>query len=75
MQTSYTKVETFEWGKLENYKSIGRTTKSGETNVKISVGDGGGLGARNVSFSINFAYVLSKLSLIRHLIMNITSIR
>ena len=42
MQTSYTKVETFGWGKLENYKSIGRTTKSGETNVKISVGDGGG---------------------------------
>ena len=38
-------------------------------------GGGGGLGARNVSFSINFAYVLSKLSLIRHLIMNITSTR
>ena len=56
MQTSYTKVETFGWGKLENYKSIGGTTKSGETNVKISVGDGGEqTGRERQEFSFKFS--------------------
>ena len=62
MQTSYTKVETFGWGKLENYKSIGGTTKSGETNVKISVGDGGG-GANEETVSVNFDHKVNFCSI------------